>query len=286
MKLEAIFSWKRMTGYKELQDTFFWNYAKLAVLSAKQFHSTVLYTDEEGAKDFKNNGIPFDRVVVLKEIENIKGNIYCMPKIYAMMSQSTPYVHLDFDTWTNFPYSTTEMIGWGYPEVNLDVERDYRSIEYLNKEYYEKFHKRISNYFDPSFYRKWDWGIIPNFGAFIVNNPELVKSIYKKILYKLKDMDLDNSTEGEHAMIIEQLLFMKYIEYYNIPYTFIYDTCPFSFFTNNEVVIANKKIRVNYERGIQGDIQKLKFVHFWGNKSFPVFSNTIIKKLLLKLNLI
>ena len=286
MKLEAIFSWKRMKGYKDLENQFFWNFAKLAVLTAKQFHTTVLYTDKEGEKDFKNRGISFDKVTVLPEIENITGNVYCMPKLYAMMAQTSPYVHLDFDTWTNFPYSSTEMIGWGYPEVNLSKERDYKSINHMYYEYYDKFNKHISEYFDPSFYQRWDWGVVPNFSAFIVNNPALVKSIYKKILYKLKDLDIDNSSKGEYAMIIEQLLFMKYIEYYKIPYTFIYDTSPFSFQTNNEVVIANKRTRVSYERGIYSDIQKLKFLHFNDYRNFPVFSNTIIKKLLNKFNMI
>ena len=29
MKLEAIFSWKRMKGYKDLENQFFWNFAKV-----------------------------------------------------------------------------------------------------------------------------------------------------------------------------------------------------------------------------------------------------------------
>jgi len=284
MKLDAIFSWKRMCDYDSLDNEFFWNFAKLAVGSASQYHNTVLYTDKEGEKDFKGRGIMFNRVIILPAIESITGNVYCMPKIHAMMNHKQPYVHLDFDTWTNFEHKSEEMFGWGYPEVNLENERDHLSIEYMYTEYFKKFKDNLEKYFDPAFTFQFDYGTVPNFGVFICNNPSLATSIYKKILWKLKDEDLDNSNKGHYAMLVEQFLFFKYVESYKIPYTFTYKISPFSFETNNRVVIASTLTNVNYQTGIHSKIDKLKFVHFNEYKKFPTFSNTIIKLLLKKQN--
>ena len=116
--MDAIFTWKRLTSYDELESTFFWHYAKISTQTAGKFHNTILYTDEEGKKDFEKFGIGFNKVIVLPELESFKGSIFSIPKIYAMIQRKDPYVHLDFDVFTNIAHTTNEPIAFGYPEVD------------------------------------------------------------------------------------------------------------------------------------------------------------------------
>jgi len=282
--MDAIFTWKNLSSYKELDKTFFWHYARIAVDSAKRFHNTILYTDKQGAEDFKNNGISFSKVNILPEIENFKGTIFSIPKLYTMISRREPYVHLDFDVFTNTKYSTTESFAFGYPEVDLTGEVNIDKLRYLNESYVANYDNEFYKYFDASIMEKWDWRIVPNFGVFVVNNPELVKITFKSILNKINGLNINENTNSHYASFIEQFLFMKYIEMNDYEYEFIYKTNPFMFKDSNTVFIKDKRINVSYSSGIHNRINSLKFVHFHGYKKFPTFGNTIVKKLITKQN--
>lgn len=282
--MDAIFTWKNLSSYKELDTTFFWHYARIAVDSAKRFHKTVLYTDKQGAEDFKNNGISFSEVKILPEIENFKGTIFSIPKLYTMISRKDPYVHLDFDVFTNTRYFTTESFAFGYPEVDLTAEVNIDKLRYLNESYVANYDNEFYKYFDAAMTEKWDWRIVPNFGVFIVNNPELVKITFKSILNKINGLNVNENTNSHFASFIEQFLFMRYIEMNDYEYEFIYKTNPFMFKDSNTVFIKDKRINVSYSSGIHNRINSLKFVHFHGYKKFPTFGNTIVKKLITKQN--
>lgn len=279
--MDAIFTWKNLSSGKELESTFFWHYARISVQTAAKFHKTILYTDTAGAKQFKGRGIGFDEVVVLEEIESIEGNLICIPKIYTMIQRTEPYVHLDFDIFTNTTYHTYEPLAFGYPEVNLKKYFGLTELRYINDNYLKAYEKEFYMYFDS---KDWDWRLIPNFGVFIVNNPSLVKDIFSRILKKIEKFEPSLSTKHEYASFIEQFLFMRYVEEYNIDYEFIYDKSPFTFKDSNFVYVKDKMINVSYKSGISTHLNTLKFAHFHGYRKFPTFSNTIIKKLITKEN--
>ena len=85
--MDAIFTWKRLSSYKELESTFFWHYAKISTQTAGKFHNTILYTDEEGRKDFERFGIGFNKVIVLPELESFKGSIFVLCKIFFTLKK-------------------------------------------------------------------------------------------------------------------------------------------------------------------------------------------------------
>lgn len=282
--MDAVFTWKNLSSAKELESTFFWHYAKIAVDSARRFHRTVLYTDTKGAEEFRGNGIGFSEVIILPEIENFKGTIFSIPKIYTMLTRKDPYVHLDFDVYTNTKYSSTESFAFGYPEVDLREEVNIDKLRYVISSYVANFDNEFYKYFDRSITEKWDWRIVPNFGVFVVNNPELVKVTFKSILSRLNGLNINEDTNSHFASFIEQFLFMRYVEANDYEYEFIYKTNPFMFKDSNTIFIKDKRINVSYSSGIHNRINSLKFVHFHGYKKFPTFSNTIVKKLITKQN--
>lgn len=279
--MDAIFTWKRLTSYDELESTFFWHYAKISTQTAGKFHNTILYTDEEGKKDFEKFGIGFNKVIVLPELESFKGSIFSIPKIYAMIQRKDPYVHLDFDVFTNIAHTTNEPIAFGYPEVNLKVFSDIIEIEYLNESYLKSYKEEFHKYYDC---KDWDWRLVPNFGVFIVNNPSLVSDIFKDILNEIKDLKPNESKKHQYASFIEQFLFMRAVEEYDIDYEFIYDAPNFTFKDQNFVYVKDKLVNVSYKSGLHKHLNTLKFTHFHGYKKYPVFNNTIIKKLITKEN--
>ncbi len=279
--MDAIFTWKRLSSYEELESTFFWHYAKISTQTANKFHNTILYTDEEGKKDFGQRGIYFDDVVVLKEIENFKGQIFSVPKIYTMISRTKPYVHLDFDIFTNTKYTTDQLLAFGYPEVNLKKYFGLKELRYMNSNYLEPFEKEFYKYFDNT---DWDWRLVPNFGVFIVNNPSLVKDLFSRILFKIRKLEPNTNNNHQYASFIEQFLFMRYVEQFEVDYEFIYNKSPFTFKDSNFIYVKDKLINVSYSKGISTYLNTLKFAHFHGYKKFTTFSNTIIKKLITKEN--
>lgn len=279
--MDAIFTWKRLSSYEELESTFFWHYAKISTQTANKFHKTILYTDTEGKKDFSRFGIGFDEIVILPQLESFKGSIFSIPKLYSMINRKEPYVHLDFDVFTNIAHTTNQPIAFGYPEINLKEFSDIKQLEYLNENYLSPYKEEFNKYFDC---KEWDWRLVPNFGVFIVNNPSLVSDIFKDILDNIEDLKPNKSKKHMYASFIEQFLFMRAVEEYDIDYEFIYEKNPFTFIDQNFVYVKDKMVNVSYESGLHKHLNTLKFTHFHGYKKYPVFNNTIIKKLITKEN--
>jgi hypothetical protein len=278
--MEAIFSFRKLLNWEEFHSSNLAILAELAVKSASKYHKTVLYTHEEGAKLFAYAHIKFDEVILLPEIEKMKGDILCLPKIYAMMAHKTPYVHLDFDVWSNTQYSTKEMIGFGHAEVDLDRFSELDSLRYIVKNYLESYERVMYKYFEPAFVKKWKWGVIPNHSVTIVNNPNLVKSIYSDILTKLKDLDLPNSTDSTLATFVEQFLLARYLDRYNVKYDFMYDQDPFTMYEEHRVQIRGREVRVNFEIGLNKSLEAVKYAHFHGYRRFPGLVREVVRKLL------
>ena len=77
---------------------------------------------------------------------------------------------------------------------------------------------------------------------------------------------------------------MRAVEEYDIDYECIYDAPNFTFKDQNFVYVKDKLVNVSYKSGLHKHLNTLKFTHFHGYKKYPVFNNTIIKKLITKEN--
>lgn len=272
--MKAIFSFKFIYSYIGYEKQRFYNYARLAVTSAARFHTTHLYCDKKSEEFFRVANIKFDKVTILKEIEEYEGGVFSMCKIFAMIYEKEPYVHLDFDTFTNAPYSTNSLIGFGYPEVDFKNKYcgigtfDYFNKVYLNP-YKEKIQGQIMDVLEPSF----DWRVIPNCAAIIVNSPELVADIYKTIINKYKDIIY--SKENFSAMYIEQFLLARYLDYYKVDYSFIYNTDPVKLKSSSTYEIFDREVTIVEMKDKLFLMGTLKFAHFSGYRKFPAFSAVV-----------
>ena len=274
--MRAIFSFKILTDPKILEETFFYNYADLAVRSARRYHSVHLYTDAGGKELFNSYGIEFDSVVVLPEIERYGGSLICMPKIFAMLHQKTPYVHLDFDTFTNHPYSSQELIGFGYPEVNLKLPvLTSNAILYVYDQYIQHSETFFKGKFPIDFEKSWEWSFIPNFSAIIVNKPTIVHYIYREILKHVKDLAYDELTPSYLATFIEQFLFVQYLNKLGIKHSYDYESAPSVFSERGSLRIGTNEYFFDDVYTLTVMIQSLKHNHFAGYRHNPGFSGVI-----------
>ena len=264
-----------MTSVDDLINFCFYNYADLAVKSASKYYKTYLYTDKKGKQLFEHYGIKFTDVIVLDEIEKYQGNLICMPKIFAMMAQNEPYIHLDFDTYTTGRHNLNTSVGFAYPEIDLKSPSvSSETIEYANSQYVQVYNEFFKGRFEEKFEITWDWSVVPNFSTFIVNKPSIVKMIYSKILSETENYLYSKDTPSRLATFVEQFLFGKYLEYYNIDHSFCYKIRPITI-TKNEVYINGNKIFLDKPEEIIEFLQASNYSHFSGYKKCPPFSTVV-----------
>jgi hypothetical protein len=272
--MKVIFSFKFIHSFNSYREQRFYNYARLAVASASRFHSTHLYCDKRGEEFFRVANITFDKVTILDEIEQYDGGVFSMCKIFAMIHEKEPYVHLDFDTYTNAPYSTNELVGFAYPEVDLKNQKfDLETFDYLNKAYLNPYRERIQGKIFDILEPTFDWRVIPNNSAIIVNSPELVASIYKTIIKKYKQV-IDTKIEFS-AMFIEQFLLARYLDYYKVKYSFIYGKDPVKLKSSSTYEIFDREVTIVGVNEKKFLMNTLKFAHFSGYRKFPHFSQVV-----------
>ena len=96
--MKAIFTFKKIDGHYKPRDERFVQMAKLSVLSASRFYKTKLYTDTYGKYFFESRGIKFDEVEILESIDKYKGGLEVIPKIYTLLEQTEPYIHINLET--------------------------------------------------------------------------------------------------------------------------------------------------------------------------------------------
>lgn len=277
--MKAIFSFKLFSDIDSLNKIRFYNYARLAVASASKFYKTHLYCCKKSKHLItKRWGIKFDEVTVLDELTEYKGNMYCYPKMLAMMKETEPYVHLDFDTYITSPLYSSNVVKFGHAEVFNNKEKmRSSSLNYLNEYYFVPHNTIFNKILDKSFTASFDWNTIPNNSAVIVNNPDIVKTIYKKIILDTDDIIHSESKTSHLCQYIEQFLLCKYLEYYNIDFDFIYHLNPILFTEEGKIKHSRvKNIYINDELMIDL-LDGLKFVHFHGYRTHPVATMFIDK---------
>lgn len=230
--MRVIYSYKHIqTHGKGISNTFI-KLARLSVEMANRFYETELYCDMASKYFFEKHNIPFTRIIVLPDIENYTGNVFCYPKIATMLLQSSPYIHIDFDTIIiNKLHKSTDSnkLKFAYPEVKLSPTYDWQQIEYVYKSYIKPFKKYSNDKVDFSESVLWRFNDIPNNSVIYVNNPNIIKTAYESILSFI-GMDIyDKNPSNGFAQYVEQFLLSQYLINHNLEFEFIENTCNFAF---------------------------------------------------------
>lgn len=218
--MKVIYSFKRFRHHYKALDQTFLRLAKYSVECASKWYKTKLYSDSKSRELFDSYEIYFDEYEVLDEIEEYKGISYCIPKLYAMIAESDPYIHLDFDLILYEKLNFPESITYAYPEVDFKQAAPTATINYTLEHYIKpyglipqnKFHSEIET----------DWCTIPNHSLIAVKNPKLVKNIYSKIL----DLLTEEEIEILPPMLVEQYLLYRYLVKNNIKVGYVYKRVP------------------------------------------------------------
>lgn len=247
--MKVIYSFKKFENhYKPLGCEFF-KLAKYSVESSSKWYTTKLYSDKVSKKLFNEQGIFFDEYETLDSIESYSGNSYCIPKIYAMMSESLPYIHLDFDAIIYEKLTLQNSITYGNVEVDLNFRANTDAIEYLQNHYITPFNKYLQGIFEDDI--DIEWGEIPNHSLIAVKNPYLIKQVYTTILEKTGESKVEKVT----PMLLEQFLLYRYLEKNGVDIGYIH---------KNSIHELNKKLVGSY-----------KFYHFQKYNTISPDSNFI-----------
>lgn len=204
--MKVIYSFKQFKKhYKPLNSAFF-RLAKYSVECSSKWYRTKLYSDSSSREIFNSYGIYFDEYEILESIETYSGNSYCIPKIYSMISESSPYIHLDFDAIIYENLVLQNSITYGNTEVDLTYRANTDAINYVQEQYIKPYTAYLQGLFEKEV--DIEWGEIPNHSLIAVKNPELVSSVYKNILNKVGKSKIEKVT----PMLIEQFLLYRYLK--------------------------------------------------------------------------
>lgn len=209
--MEAIFPFKALKRFNDVvnKEQYF-QIAKLAVNAAGLYYKTRLITDSEGKNLFLKNGIRFDTVEILDDIENYTGNNPCFPKVFSMISRKRPYVMLDFDSILTKDLPIDLGTAVGFLEVDLTRNSDSNTINYLNNNYIKDYTKTLFGEFAVE-ERNINWSRIPSMSLFFTDAPDLVSKTFNTIIkiYGLHSLD------RICPQIFEQLLFFNFFSELN-----------------------------------------------------------------------
>jgi len=259
--MDAIYSFKKLKHYKPFDETFF-RLASLSIQSAKQFYNTILYADEPSSNFLLDNGLKFDKVVILGSIANYNGSNYAMPKILTMINRTEPYIHLDFDSILIEKPQSTNPVSFPFPEINSNNIYDYSTHKYVYDAYVKCFIDQVLNKVSLKKQNIIKWDIFPNNSALLVNNPKIVSSIFKEIITEF----VPNQLELLSPSAVEQQYLLSFLTYYQVPYDFRSNTCNFSIQEYNQ--------KTKSEQFYYLDIQT--YVHLCNYTWYPDLTNKVL----------
>lgn len=202
--MKAIYSYKVFPDHHKPLDDTFWKLAYYSVKSASKYYSTTLYTDDEGKEVFDKHGIYFDEYCILDKIEKYKGRVYSVPKLYAMIAEKEPYVHIDFDAVILEEIVTTHSITYAYTEVDLINLSGQNHMYYAYTSYVRPYRDLLTDIFAEDIVYP-EFNEIPNHSFIMVKNPKVVSELYKKILSKIPEDVLE---EVSPTLLEQGLLFL------------------------------------------------------------------------------
>jgi hypothetical protein len=216
--MTAIFAFKIIDNhYKPINDDFI-RLAKLSVKSAKKFYKTKIYCDVNSHNFFTENGILFDEVVIINEFIDDYPGQYSIPKIYAMIKETEPYILMDLDVVLFEKLESTRTITYGYPEVNLNNKHvNMYNVAWAQDAYVKPFINNVQKYYSDQELFTMNWSIYPCFCVVIVKNPMIMSTIFKTIFELIDKEDINVIT----PTLLEQFLSHQYILKYGIDFGFI-----------------------------------------------------------------
>jgi len=216
--MTAIFAFKIIHNhYKPINDDFI-RLAKLSVKSAKKFYKTKIYCDLNSHIFFQQNNILFDEVIIINEFIDDYPTQFSIPKIYAMIKETEPYILMDLDVVLFEKLESIHTITYGYPEVNLNREHvDMHMVNWAQDAYIKPFVNNIKKYYNDQELTIMNWSIYPCFCVVIVKNPIIMSTIFKTIFKLIDNKDIHEIT----PTLLEQFLSHQYIIKYGIDFGFI-----------------------------------------------------------------
>jgi len=268
---EAVYTFKKLKHYKPFDDTFF-RLAKLSLHSAKQYYTTVLYTDKDSLEFLTNGGLKFDRVVLLDSIKEYEGGNYAMPKILTMISREEPYIHLDFDSiLIEKPYSLLP-VSFPFPQPGFNTLKTHNDYEFVYTAYVKCFIEQIMDKIDYEKQSRIKWNTFPNNSALIVNLPLIVSNIYTEIITDF----VPDKIELLNPTAIEQQYLFSHLEYYDIEYDFRNTVDTFN--------IVDYRILPDKEKYFY--LEQQKYIHLSQYSWWPDITDEVLDFFYKKLNLI
>ena len=257
--MKAIYAFKTFKEYEHYKphDRTFYQIARLSVGITSKFYQTKLYCDRKSLEMFDYYGVKFDEVQILDEIENYEGTITAMPKVIAMMEQTEPYILVDMDCILLQKIPNVSTIQFGYPETHQIFLHSYLDdnldnyVEYLNKYYkkpWNKYRDRFNDWFEV------DPESSPNNCVVVVNSPYMVREIYKDILSKFTDEEL----EDVGPMFIEQFLFHLYLKNYKVDTSYIHTS--YSEFNHVDYRFTTTKLLHFLDFDTDSTAEKIKYL--------------------------
>ena len=216
--MTAIFAFKIIDNhYKPINDDFI-RLAKLSVKSAKKFYKTKIYCDVNSHDFFTQNNILFDEVVIIDEFIDDYPTQYSIPKIYAMIKETEPYILMDLDVVLFEKLESSRTITYGYPEINLNRKHvNMNIVTWAQDAYIKPFVNNIQKYYNQQELFAMNWAIYPCFCVVIVKNPMIMSTIFKTIFELIDKEDIHKIT----PTLLEQFLSHQYIIKYNVDFGFI-----------------------------------------------------------------
>lgn len=256
----AIYTYKNKSYGSYLLIPIFLELAKLSVSQAKKFYTTELYCDSDSVNFFLENKFEFDKIHILPELDEYKGDLYGVYKMFTCIAQTSSYVHLDFDSILLKPLVFKEPVTFGYYDDDYRGMEKYSLTMFVREFYVETFENKLKNFIDPDVYLRWKWQVFPNCSLFAVHDYREVARIYKDVLDMFHPVLYYFDYNAKISQFLEQFMIGEMLERRQLKHTSIQSTNP-------------KIDEVTTET-----LRDLKFIHLQGfiTKQEPV-SNLIEK---------
>jgi len=213
----ALYSFIKLARYYKPINNDFIRLAKLSVESVSRFYKTKIYCDTESLELFTKNQIYFDEVVIIDEFIDDYKNHSSIGKIYAMMTETEPYISFDLDIILFEKISTTHTIAYSHPEVIINETSRINELNWVNEKYHTPFNLHLKEFYTDTSH--FNWTVYPCFCIVYVNNPLLISSIYKDIFNRLPI----DTIEKIPPLLLEQFLCHQYIIKYKTDFGFLSD---------------------------------------------------------------
>lgn len=245
----AVFAFKIIDNhYKPINEDFI-RLAKLSVKSAKKFYKTKIYCDVNSHIFFTQNDILFDEVVIINEFIDDYPAHYSIPKIYAMIKETEPYVLMDLDVVLFEKLESQRTITYGYSEIDLTRKHvNTPMITWAQNSYITPFVNNIQKYYNDQELFAMNWSVYPCFCVVIVKNPMIMSTIFKTIFKLIDKEDINKIT----PTLLEQFLSHQYILKYNVDFGFINEDATDDSYNPNDfnilTLISNKFVHLQINK--------------------------------------